>query len=210
LDRYVGNTEVRLRGNTQREGTLDVFRATGAEQLTSRCPLTSGVPDTMSELRESVGAATLGIRGGVGLDPDLIYVGAYAQLGPVINSVWFRPSYEFGFGEVTQLQSLNLEFAYYLPFTSREAGEVGGGSAWNTYIGGGPALHLVRQDFDIEVLDNDLSPQAADSDFTDWDFDTGLNFLMGVSGRNGFFTELRGGAYGSPSIKIMVGYNFRR
>jgi hypothetical protein len=197
LDRYVTNAEVRVRGSIQREGNLDVFRVTSAEQLTARCPETSGIPDSMEELRESVGAATFGIRGGIGFDPELIYLGAHAQLGPFVRSVWFRPSYEFGFGEVTQMQSLNLEFAYYLPFTARSGAS---GNTWNTYVGAGPAFHLVRQDFEVE---------DEDFDFDDWDFDTGLNFLMGVSRRNGFFTELRGGAYGSPSIKIVVGYNFR-
>ena len=206
LDRFVGNNEIRLSGSTQREGNTDVFRATSAEQLGTTCPLTSGVPDTMEELRESVGAANVGVRGGIGFDPELIYLGAHAQLA-LVDSIWFRPSYEFGFGEVTQIQSLNLEFAYYLPFTARSGD--GARNTWNTYIGAGPALHLVRQDFDIEAFDEDLDPENEDLGFTDWDFDTGLNFLMGVSRRNGMFVELRGGAYGSPSIKIVVGYTFR-
>jgi hypothetical protein len=46
-------------------------------------------------------------------------------------------------------------------------------------------------------------------DFGDWDFDTGLNFFMGMSKRSGFFAELRAGAYGSPNIKLIVGYTFR-
>jgi hypothetical protein len=168
-------------------------------QSTTR-PRPDPTPDSIDDLKEAVGGALLGVRGGIGFDPELIYVGAHAQMGPFVRNVWFRPSYEFGFGEVTQLQSLNLEFAYYLPYVARTPG----GSlrnAWNTYIGAGPALHLARHDFEVEENDRDFN-------FTDWDFDSGLNFFMGVS-RGPTFVELRGGAYGSPAIKIIVGHNFR-
>jgi hypothetical protein len=158
-------------------------------------------PDSLDDLKEAVGGATWGVRGGIGFDPELIYVGAQAQLGPFIKNVWFRPSYEFGFGEVTQLQSLNLEFAYYLPYVARTtSGSLR--NAWSTYIGAGPALHLARHDFDVEQNDREFN-------FTDWDFDSGLNFLMGVS-RGPTFVELRAGAYGSPAVKLIVGHNFRR
>jgi len=31
---------------------------------------------------------------------------------------------------------------------------------------------------------------------------------MGVTKRRGLFTELKAGVYGSPSLRIIVGYNF--
>jgi hypothetical protein len=72
---------------------------------------------------------------------------------------------------------------------------------WNIYLGAGPAAHLCRRSF--EEAEEQI-------DFGDWDFDAGLNFFMGLSKRNGLFTELRAGAYGSsPNIKLIVGYTFR-
>ncbi|RPJ58598.1 MAG: hypothetical protein EHM23_01800 [Acidobacteria bacterium] len=62
-----------------------------------------------------------------------------------------------------------------------------------------PAAQLSHRNFE----EGDL-----DIDFGDWDYDTGLNLVMGVSKRSGLFTELKAGAYGSPSLRIIVGDDF--
>jgi hypothetical protein len=43
-----------------------------------------------------------GVQGGVGLDPEIINVGAHATFGPVFRpTLQLRPGIEFGLGEVT-------------------------------------------------------------------------------------------------------------
>jgi hypothetical protein len=199
LAKYSSGQKVRVTGRMVREQDQDVFRVTQVEQLAATCePTTPGAFSTRG-MREAVGRATLGVRGGVGFDPAIIYIGGHAQIGPIVKNVWFRPSYEFGFGEVTKINSLNLDAVYFLPFAARTAGAART-DFWSVYVGAGLGLHLTRRGF--EEAEQQI-------DFGDWDFDTGLNFLMGLSKRGGLFTELRAGAYGSPNIKLIVGYNFR-
>jgi hypothetical protein len=190
---------VKLTGRMVREQGRDVFRVTNVEQLSPSCEPTFPLHLSTEGVRDAVGRATVGIRGGVGFDPELIYLGAHAQVGPIIRNLWFRPSYEFGFGEVTKINSLNFDFAYFLPFTARGRG-TDRSDFWNIYLGAGPAAHVSRRSFEEEEVN---------IDFGDWDFDGGLNLFMGMSKRNGFFAELRAGAYGTPNIKLMIGYTFR-
>jgi hypothetical protein len=120
-------------------------------------------------------------------------------MGPIVKNLWFRPSYEFGFREVTKINSFNFDFAYFLPLTARGRG-TDRADFWNIYVGSGPAAHLSRRSFEEAEQQIDLG---------DWEFDAGLNFFMGMSRRRGLFGELRAGTYGtSPAIKIMVGYTF--
>jgi hypothetical protein len=199
LQPYSANHRVRLTGRMVREAGRDVFRVTNVEQLAATCEPSYPMQLSKEGVRDVVGRATVGVRGGIGFDPELIYIGAHAQLGPIVNNLWFRPSYEFGFGEVTKINSLNLDFAYYLPLVARGAG-TGRREVWSIYVGAGPAFHLSHRNFEEEDIN---------IDFGDWDYDTGLNFIMGVSQRGGLFAELRGGAYGgTPSIKLLVGFNF--
>jgi hypothetical protein len=93
-----------------------------------------------------VGRATFGVRGGIGFDPEVIYLGAHAQMGPIVKNLWFRPSYEFGFGEVTKINSFNFDFAYFLPLTARGRG-TDRADFWNIYVGSGPAAHLSGRSF---------------------------------------------------------------
>jgi len=63
-----------------------------------------------------------GVRGGVALDPELLLMGVQAQFGPFFDSnVLFRPSVEFGFGEVTAMFGFNGEFIYQLERSSPQA-----------------------------------------------------------------------------------------
>ncbi|RPI27108.1 MAG: hypothetical protein EHM61_09640 [Acidobacteria bacterium] len=94
-------------------------------------------------------------RGGVGLDPELLYIGAQAQLGPVFRNLWFRPNFEFGFGEVTKITALNLEAIYFLPFLARGTGATRP-DVWSIYLGGGPAAQLSRRSFEEGDVDIDL------------------------------------------------------
>jgi hypothetical protein len=196
LSRYTAGQKVRLTGMTVREQGEDLFRVSKIEQLSATCdtPATA-LPQSM---KQAVERATFGVRGGVGFDPAIIYMGAHAQL-PIVSSFWARPSYEFGFGEVTKINSLNLDGVWFIPVTARDRStqQV---EFWNVYVGAGLGIHLTRRGF--EEAEQQI-------DFGDWDFSTGLNLLMGIQKRGGLFAELRAGAYGSPSIKLIVGFNFR-
>jgi len=196
LSRYTSGQKVRLTGMTVREQGEDLFRVSKIEQLSATCdtPATA-LPKSM---KQAVERATFGVRGGVGFDPAIIYMGAHAQL-PIVSSFWARPSYEFGFGEVTKINSLNLDGVWFIPVTARDRStqQV---EFWNIYVGAGLGIHLTRRGF--EEAEQQI-------DFGDWDFSTGLNLLMGIQKRGGLFAELRAGAYGSPSIKLIVGFNFR-
>jgi hypothetical protein len=198
LEKYSAGHKVRLTGSMAREADRDVFRVSNVEQLSTTCEPTFPLHLSMEGAREAVGRATFGVRGGIGFDPELIYVGAHAQLGPLVRSLWFRPSFEFGFGEVTKVASFNFDFAYFLPLTARGRG-TDRADFWNIYMGAGPAAHLSHRSF-----------EEANIDFGDWDFDGGLNIFMGLSKRSGFFAELRAGAYGPTKVKVMVGYTFRK
>jgi hypothetical protein len=199
LAQYSAGHKVRVTGKMVREQGEDLFRVTKVEQLSTTCEPTAPFAISGRGMREAVGRATLGVRGGVGFDPAIIYIGGHAQVGPVFRNFWLRPSYEFGFGEVTKINSLNLDGAYFLPLAARGRSP-NRDDFWNIYAGAGLGLHLTRRGF--EEAEEEI-------DFGDWDFDTGLNIFMGLSKRSGFFTELRAGAYGSPNIKLIVGYSFR-
>ncbi len=201
LEKYSVGSKVRLTGRLVREEGRDVFRVTSVEQLSPTCETTSVQVSAVESIKDAVGRATFGVRGGLGLDPELPFLGAHAQLGPIFKGLWFRPSYEFGFGEVTKINSFNFDFAYYPDLTLRGKG-MDRADAWNVYFGVGGAYHLSHRNFEEEEVM---------IDFGDWESSGGLNIFMGMSKRSGLFVELRGSAYSetNPTIKFVVGYTFR-
>jgi hypothetical protein len=134
------------------------------------------------------------------LDPELVVVGAQAQIGPVFREIWFRPTGEFAFGEVTKIFSLNADLAYYLPFSG-----VGKDprNRWNVYVGGGPAFTILQRNFE------GFPGQPVEDVDDDWDTEIGVNFIFGAIQSNGLFAELRAGAYNSPTVRLYIGYVFR-
>ena len=137
-----------------------------------------------------------GVRGGVGLDPEVLLVGVHARLGPIFSrNLSFRPNLEFGWGEVTKLFAVNLEGVYRLPFVPR-------GGRWYPYIGAGPTLGFSHQNFERAA--------AGESgiDFGDFEFNGGLNVLAGMEFRSGVFFEVKGTVYTSPHLRLLVGYTF--
>jgi opacity protein-like surface antigen len=192
-----GGSRVTLTGSVVRQGTTDVFQVTAAEQNRELCaPIAYSAESQKFEL----GKARLGIRGGLGLDPELVMVGAQVQLGPIFKQIWLRPTAEFGFGEVSKIFSLNADLAYYLPFAG-----VGKDSKtrYNVYVGGGPAYTLARRDFE------GFPDQPVEDVDSDWESEFGLNLIFGVAQSSGWFAELRASAYNSPAVRLYVGYVFR-
>jgi hypothetical protein len=125
-------------------------------------------------------AQSVGIRGGVSVDPDQFYFGGHVETAPLIDRLTFRPNLEIGIGDDRTLVSFNFEFAYHFP--SR--------STWNVYAGGGPALNLLR-------FRDETDPGG------------GLNLLMGVQHNRGLFAEFKVGTVDSPRVKFAVGYAAR-
>lgn len=156
------------------------------------------IPPDVRRLERSIERQTsryrVGGRAGMALDPELVMIGAQAQLGPFFGeNIWARPNIEFGFGEVTTLVGVNLDAVYRLPLTPR-AGR------WSTFFGGGIGLNFSNEGFSGED-DGDRF------DFDNFIYDTGINLLAGVQSRSGMFLELRAGVYASPHLRFVVGYN---
>jgi hypothetical protein len=149
------------------------------------------------EIERQARRLQLGVRGGVGLDPELVMIGVQGQIGPFFHpDVYVRPNVEFGYGEVTALFGLNLEGIYRLPLNSRQG-------RWSAYAGAGPAVNLLHQNFERETDEDRI-------DFGDFKSDIGLNILGGVRFRSGTFVELKTTVYSqpAPTLRLIFGYNF--
>lgn len=140
----------------------------------------------------------IGAEGGVGLDPELIMFGAHGAFGPLFTrNVEFRPGVEFGIGELTTTFGVNLDVLYMLPGGPRGAG-------WTPYVGAGPNFALSHRGIDADELDDDGNR----FDFSDTDFEGGVNFIAGARRRNGMFLEMKATAYGVSNVRLLVGFNF--
>ncbi len=187
--------KVTATGAVVRRGNADVFEATRIDPIDVPCQVGFS-PDA---LKRSIGKARFGARAGLGLDPELIALGAQAEFGPVFRNIWLRPTAEFAFGEVTKIFSINPEFTYYLPFIGYGAAQ----SRWNAYVGAGPAFTIERRDFDG-------FPEQPEQDVeADWSTDVGLSIFVGIANQNGMFFELKAAAYSTPNIRLYVGYSFK-
>jgi hypothetical protein len=186
--------KVVVTGNLTRTGNIDEFHATKVELMNIPCQ--TGF--SADALKKSIGHARFGFRGGIALDPETINIGVQAEFGPLFRNIYFRPTSEFAFGEVTKVFSVNPEFSYYLPFTGYGHGE----TRWNSYIGAGPAFTIARRDFQG-------FPDQPTESISDWDTDAGLNIFVGLAQSNGLFFELKATAYTIPAVRLNIGYSFK-
>lgn len=174
----------------------------------------SNVPPAARQAESDVEAAVerfgIGILGGVGLDPELVMVGAHARFGPVFHrDVQFRPGVEVGIGEITTMLGINLDVLYTLPGTTRQ-------SRWMPYVGAGPTFGLSHRGFETDDEDNvDIDGRSAASadfgdrfDFSDTDFQGGVNFIAGARNQRGVFFELKATAWGVSNVRFLAGFNF--
>ena len=125
-------------------------------------------------------AQEAGIRAGVTADPDQFYFGGHLETAPLVDRLHFRPNVEIGVGNSVTLVAFNIEFAYHLP----------AGTNWFAYVGGGPALNVIR------FRGNTNS-------------EGGFNLLIGAQHNSGLFAELKAGLADSPNLKVGVGYAVR-
>jgi hypothetical protein len=123
-----------------------------------------------------------GLRAGVSVDPDQVYVGAHIETGPLVERLVFRPNAEVGFGDNVTLAAFNFEFVWKFPERTGQ---------WGFYAGGGPAINL----YQVSGPGDDAKP--------------GFNFLGGLENRRGLFFEFKVGADNSPDFKFGVGVTFR-
>jgi hypothetical protein len=121
-----------------------------------------------------------GVRGGLSIEPDQVFVGAHYETAPIVDRVHFKPNVEFGFGEDFTLISLNFEGVYKF----RDQG------SWNAYAGGGPGLNIADRDDDTDT-------------------GAGFNLLAGIETERGLAFEVKFGLADSPTVKFGVLYTFR-
>lgn len=150
-----------------------------------------------------------GVEGGVGLDPQILHVGGLVTFGPLFTpNILFRPGVEIGGGEVTTVFGINLNVIYNVPGVSDDA-------RWMPYVGAGPTFGLSHRSFETdegEHVDQAGVPSDQEErgrfDFSDTDFNAGMNFIVGMRRQNGMFVEMRATAWGVSNVKLLVGATF--
>jgi len=156
---------------------------------------------------ETVKKFNIGVQGGISVDPELITVGAFGNFAPIFSpDVAFRPGLYLSFGELTTEFGIDLDFTYTIQSTT--------GSNWRPYVGGGFNFALSHESFSAPPSESsdgstDGSTESTDRfDFSDTNFDTGFNFIVGAKRPNGVFFEMKATAYGVSNVKLLAGFRF--
>lgn len=175
----------------------------------------SNVPAAAQQAQSGIERAVkkfrIGVDGGIGLDPELIMIGAHGSFGPLFRrDIHFRPGFEFGFGEVTTAFAVNLEVLFSITDSQPRM--------WTPYFGVGPNFGLSHRGFEEEgetettttttSTGTTVTESKSRFDFGDTDFEAGLNFIVGVRRANGLFFEMKATAYGVANVRLMLGYDF--
>lgn len=130
---------------------------------------------------DTASAQSLGVRGGVTMNPDQVHFGGHYESPALIEHLHFKPNIEIGFGDDTTLVAANFEFVY----------KFGRYGDWHFYAGGGPAVNFYS------------------FDGRDGQTEGGVNALIGAEANNGLFFEVKLGAVDSPDVKFSVGWSFK-
>jgi hypothetical protein len=159
-------------------------------------------------IERAVDRFRIGVEGGVGLDPELIVFGGHGTFGPIFNTaVEFRPGLEAGIGEVTTFLGINLDVLYQFPGSNAQ-------TRWRPYIGAGPTFGLSHRGFETDDTDHVDTPGVVVDedrnrfDFSDTDFNGGMNFIAGARSQRGLFFEMRATAWGVSNVRLLAGYDF--
>ena len=165
----------------------------GGSPDTAQSNVPVAVQNTQKVIEKDFEKYRLGFQGGFGIDPELADVGVHMQLGPFFTrDVFFRPSFDFGWGQVTRMYAINGDILFRPPFGPR-------GAHW-FYFGGGPGFNFVQRSFSANNV----------SYYSNFNFDTTLNLVAGVQWRMGMYTELRTAVFSQqvPVVRFVVGYTF--
>jgi len=124
-----------------------------------------------------------GLRGGLSVDPDQVFVGAHIDFGEFVENLRFTPNITVGFGDNITLISINPDVAYNFPV--EDIGDL--------YVGG--LLAFQRFDFDSKYLDAET--------------EMGLHAIVGLDlDTVPVFFELNLGLDDTPDLKAAVGFTF--
>ena len=185
----------------QSAGPVTSERVTSAQQN-----VPPAAQDAQRDVERTVRRFGGGVTGGVGIDPEIIHVGAHATFGPIFRQgLQLRPGVEIGVGELTTLFSVNIDVLYTFDNESRA-------TAWLPYVGAGAAFGLSHRGFHTDDSDNiEIDGLPIDDrnrfDFSDTDFNSGMNFIAGMRKQKLFF-EMRTTAWGVSTIRLLAGFNF--
>jgi hypothetical protein len=189
--------------------------ALAIEQLPARqglaVPSSDRIPDDIQRLTSQIERQARRFRAGAiagaVLDPEMISLDAFAMLTPWPRPrLAIRPSMELAFGEITTLLGWNIDVLYSLPGITPLA-------RWAPYVGAGPNFSFSHRGVDEENFLSDGAVEDADDgpgrfDFSQWDWNNGLNFIVGARNPNGTFFELKATAYGTADIRMLAGFEF--
>lgn len=172
--------------------------ATPISSSRQAAPLPPSVRNVEHDIQHEARRWRLGAQAGVGLDPELVMFGIHSQMGPIFSrNVFFRPNADFEWGEITDMVALNLETVYRFRTTTRSG-------RWAPYVGVGPALNFIHQSFQTQA------GQGRNISFGNFDYQTGLNILLGFENRYGTFFEVKTSLYSEPApvLRLIIGKDF--
>ena len=138
-----------------------------------------------------ISTESIGPHVGFSLDPDQLVLGGQMTFAEIAPQVVFSPGAEIGLGDHQTNIDINLDFHYR--FKLRD-------SDWVPYAGIGMGI-------DFQSIDRP-APSSDNSDTF-----VGGNFIFGATvptkSNSQFFGELKLGLGDLPSLKAIVGWNFR-
>jgi len=162
-------------------------------------PVPASVRRLESQIERGARKYRAGLQVGAALDPELISIEGFSTLGPFFTrNLQFRPGLEFAFGEVTTLFGIHLDGIYTLPGMSRSI-------RWSPYVGIGPSFAFSHRNFEEETVNGN---EVDRFDFGEFNWNNGLNFIVGAKSPRGMFFELKATAYGISKIRMMGGFEF--
>jgi hypothetical protein len=134
------------------------------------------------------GYRSWGLRGGLSVSPDQIFVGAQMDLGEFVPALRFKPNATVGLGDHWTLISINPDVTYAFPV--EDLGKV--------YAGGILAFEWIKLDLPPGSLIDDSGT------------DVGVHVVGGLEFQTmPVFVELNIGLSDEvPDLKAAVGYNF--
>lgn len=128
-------------------------------------------------------AANIGFRTGLSLDPDDFVAGIHFRTDPLAEQLYFVPSLEVGFGDVTMF-AFNADLHYVFETDSKLSPYAGGGMTVNWFDTEGNS--------DTEVGGSVLG-----------------GILIGRTSMGRMFFEMKLGLGDVPDAKLLVGWNLR-